>query len=205
MFVHRYEDENVYFWSDLHLGHDRPFIIGPRGFDDIKRHDVELEKRIFEKVPCDAVLWLLGDTIFGPCADVRLLEFLKKIPPQEIILMPGNHFSGYKQLIRSFGRNTRLENGKSIRFVSNLEDLEICEQQIVASHYPHLSWVDAHKGSWMLHGHVHGRIPTSLPNNTKGGKILDLGVESTPEPMSVAEIRKIMAGKPFYQIDHHAQ
>ena len=35
----------IWFTSDLHFGHDREFLWGPRGFENIQEHDAV----IFEK------------------------------------------------------------------------------------------------------------------------------------------------------------
>ncbi len=201
MFVENYQHENIYFWSDLHLGHDRDFIYGPRGFHDVELHDSMLAIRLWQ-IPTDAVVWLLGDIIFGINAEERLEKVLSNYPGKEIVLMPGNHYSGFKQLRRKYGRKFEL-NGTLIRLVSNLEEIRVKSQAIVLSHYPLMSWNGIGHGAWMLHGHVHGRIKTSLPTEYDGGKILDVGVESCPEPLSFAEIKEIMDKKPFKQVDHH--
>ena len=201
MFVHSYNHENIYLWADLHLNHDRPFIIEPRGFENIQTHNDAIKARI-RKVPYGATLWLLGDTVFGYDAEASLEKFLEQVPATEIILMPGNHFSGFKQMKSRRGRQFTLAD-KEIRLVSNLEEMRVKDQGIVVSHYPIMSWNGAGKGAWMVHGHVHGRIPTSLPNRYDGGKILDVGIESCPEPVSIAEVRAIMEKKAFKQVDHH--
>ena len=48
-----------------------------------------------------------------------------------------------------------------------------CKQYIILCHYPMLSWMHSHEGSWHLHGHTHG----SIQNLNKGVKRLDVSVE----------------------------
>jgi len=205
MFVENYNHENLFFWSDLHLGHDKDFIYTPRAMHDVAMHDAILKKRIYEKVTPGSTFWLLGDTILGMDSEQRLFDFLSSLPCAEVVLMPGNHFSGVKQLRRSHGREFDAKD-VHVRIVSNLEEIQVRDQLVVLSHYPLMSWNGAGKknaNSWMVHGHVHGRIKASLPTQFDGGKILDVGVESCAHPMSFAEIREIMSKKAFKQVDHH--
>lgn len=201
MFVENIKHKNVWFWSDLHLGHNRDFIYGPRGFTDVQTHDATLLKRAW-KIPQDATVWLLGDTIFGMDSEARLVKVLTEFPGKEIYLMPGNHYSGLKQLFHKNGRRFQIGD-KQIRIMSNLEDVIVDGQTMALCHYPIMSWNGAGKGAWMIHGHVHGRIKGSLHHELSEGKIIDVGVEACPEPLSFAEIKTIMDRKPFKQVDHH--
>ena len=55
----------IWLTSDLHLGHDREFIYGPRGFNSIEEHDRTIIKNWNELVSWDDEVWLLGDCILG--------------------------------------------------------------------------------------------------------------------------------------------
>lgn len=55
----------IWLTSDLHLGHDREFIYGPRGFDSIEEHDKTIIKNWNELVSWDDEVWLLGDCMLG--------------------------------------------------------------------------------------------------------------------------------------------
>ncbi len=203
--IERIEDERQYFWSDLHLRHDRPFILNPRGKADSRQHDQEVEAAINDTVPEMGTLWLLGDTVFGQNADIYLADFLRRIRPKKVILMPGNHHSGLRQLYRSSGREFYLGD-TFIRIVPNYFEADVCGQFIILSHYAIASWRDAGKGSWMLHGHSHGNLMRSpIAKDLYAGRIKDVGVEVCPKPISFEQLRAEMEAKPIVSLDHHGR
>lgn len=55
----------IYFTSDTHLGHDKPFIYKARGFPDIKTHDAAIIQRWNEIITPEDEVYILGDLIFG--------------------------------------------------------------------------------------------------------------------------------------------
>ena len=59
--------------------------------------------------------------------------------------------------------------------------------QMVLCHYPMLSWQGSNRGSWMLHGHSHGRIPNS-------GFRYDVGVDCNAyAPVSLTTLKSYFA------------
>lgn len=79
---------NTWITSDLHLGHDRDFIWGPRGFNSVEEHDTEIIRLWNETVPKDANVYVLGDLILG---DTEAgLEKLKQLNGN-IYITIGNH------------------------------------------------------------------------------------------------------------------
>lgn len=56
---------NVFVTSDLHFGHDRVFLYGPRGFNSIQEHDEAIIKHWNEIVQPDDTVWVLGDLMLG--------------------------------------------------------------------------------------------------------------------------------------------
>lgn len=59
------KEDNIFFWSDLHDGHDRDFIYKPRGFNNVSESHYELIKRWNEKINDSSTVFHLGDIIFG--------------------------------------------------------------------------------------------------------------------------------------------
>ena len=55
----------IWFTSDLHLGHDREFMYGPRGFSSIFQHDEELLARWNSVVAPEDTVYILGDLILN--------------------------------------------------------------------------------------------------------------------------------------------
>lgn len=78
----------IWLCSDLHLGHDKDFIWGPRGFNSIEEQDNTIIKNWNELVSWDDEVWLLGDCMLGDNeAGVRKLNQLAG----NIRIIAGNH------------------------------------------------------------------------------------------------------------------
>ena len=55
----------IYFTSDLHFGHDREFIWGPRGFKSSQEHDATIIKNWNKMITEDDDVYILGDLMLG--------------------------------------------------------------------------------------------------------------------------------------------
>lgn len=78
----------IWICSDLHFGHDKDFIYGPRGFDSIEEHDKTIIKNWNELVSWNDEVWLLGDCMLGDNeAGCRKLNQLAG----QIYIIAGNH------------------------------------------------------------------------------------------------------------------
>lgn len=66
------------------------------------------------------------------------------------------------------------------------------KQKIIMSHYPFETWNNKHRGSWHLHGHCHG----NLPSNDSTAR-LDVGWDCFGRPVSYEEIKFLMTRKVF--------
>lgn len=79
---------NVYFISDLHLGHKNvlKFADGYRQGSTVDEHDEWLLGQIASVMRKRDILWVLGDVAY----DFEKLKELKKIPGQKM-LVRGNH------------------------------------------------------------------------------------------------------------------
>lgn len=78
----------IWLTSDLHLGHDRNFIWGPRGFNSVEEHDETIIKNWNELVSPDDEVWCLGDLMLGDnytgCQKLNQLA-------GKIYILAGNH------------------------------------------------------------------------------------------------------------------
>lgn len=75
---------NIYFTSDLHLGHKAAARL--RGFDTVEKHDQHIAYMLMNTLVKRDVLWVLGDIAWHPEA----LDILDVVPcPMNAIL--GNH------------------------------------------------------------------------------------------------------------------
>ena len=54
-----------------------------------------------------------------------------------------------------------------------------------------------------IHGHSHGNLKTSLPDELNCGKILDVSWDVFKKPISTEEVLSIMNNKKIIAVDHH--
>lgn len=179
--------ESVFFTSDTHWHHKSILRFG-RGefFDDLDEMNESLIERWNAVVKSGDRVYHLGDFSFGNKA--KIVAVLDRLQGQ-IHMVRGNHD---RQLDSLASRFASYGDYKSIR---------VGDQKIVMSHYPFLTWDQAHHGSWMLHGHSHHLLaPTTQPR-------LDVGVDGPGydfTPVSFEQVREIMAGRSYTPVDHHA-
>lgn len=78
----------IWLTSDLHFGHDKEFIWGPRGFNSIEEHDETIIKNWNEVVSWEDEVWVLGDLMLGDNnAGIRKINQLAG----NIRILYGNH------------------------------------------------------------------------------------------------------------------
>ena len=86
----------IFITSDLHLGHDKPFIWLERGFSCIEEHDNTILKLWNETVSPDYTVYLLGDVMLNDTdTGMKYLEKLNGI----IHIVRGNHDTDRKMLL----------------------------------------------------------------------------------------------------------
>ena len=93
----------IWVTSDLHFGHDRQFIWGPRGFSSIEEHDHTIIENWNNLVSWDDEIWLLGDCMLGDNdAGCRKLNQLAG----NIYILAGNHDTSTRIQLYSNIRST---------------------------------------------------------------------------------------------------
>lgn len=136
-----------YFTSDLHIGHDKDFIWGSRGFNSVEEHDTQILKNWNSIITPEDTVYILGDLCMGG-NEVEWNRIYKVL-------------NGNKKFIHG---NHDTKN-KIERYVSeyNIENLGLAslyryskKRNFYLSHYPTL--VGNHeeeKFYWNLSGHTH--------------------------------------------------
>ena len=191
------KDKNVFFWSDTHFGHKKEFVWGKRGFTSVEEHDIHLVNAINGNVGENDILFHLGDFCLNYTQE-QFENILFQIKCNNIHYINGNHNSRIKQFEHDLNNPLR----HKVKYMGNYVEAIINNQMIVMMHYPIYSWNAMRKGSWMIHGHEHGAV---LNHNQNGidGKILDIGVDNFPCPLSFESVKTIMANKIVKQVGHH--
>lgn len=80
----------IYLLSDLHFGHQKDFLYGPRGFQNIYDHDKTIIENWNKVINPEDDVYLLGDVMLGDTA--YGLSCLKQLKGQ-IHIIRGNHDS----------------------------------------------------------------------------------------------------------------
>jgi calcineurin-like phosphoesterase family protein len=209
------EHTDVWFWSDMHLGHKCEHWETPlwknRGFNSVEEHDETLIERWNDNIGEESDIFHLGDIMFGSNGEERLEEVLNKLTFKTLYLFSGNHSAGYKQLLSKSSEENGVRylgfGNKKIYFVPNYLEIIVYGQPIVLSHYPLVSWNGQAKGSWMLHGHCHGNLWNSDIGKTLyiHCKIRDVGVEEVCYPISFENVRMRFKEKKNKTFDHHTK
>lgn len=163
------------FISDLHFGHNKPFIYEARGFLSIEEHDKELIKRFNSKVKPEDVVYHLGDFCWGNISD-----YIYQLNGT-IIFIFGNHDKNLKQFLHD---NTNIKflghDGYYNMYIGNKQPLTLC-------HYPMHSWEKSHYNAMHLYGHHH--LKTDF-----GGKTLNVSVDNlNGYPMNENELLVYMS------------
>lgn len=146
--------KKIFFTSDLHLGHNKEFIWGPRGFSSLH----EMENKIVENwnsvVAQDDDIYILGDLIMGtndPLKKVRDVNLLNSLNGNKYIIM-GNHDSDEKCALYSLCNN--------VVEVVLAKRIKLGGYRLFLSHFPAFTENYDDEGSLKkccinLHGHTH--------------------------------------------------
>lgn len=185
---------NIWFTSDTHFGHTN--IVGKkvskwgsgyRDFETLREMDDALIEGINRRVKKDDIIYHLGDWSFGGIHN--MYHFRKSLICENINLILGNHDQNIIDKEVKF-HETTFNPYKLFSSVNQTLFIKHGKNEFFLSHYPHLSWHHAHKGSIMLHGHVHSKL-NHLNENTLR---MDVGVDSAKillgeyRPFSIEEI-----------------
>ncbi len=110
-----------------------------------------------------------------------------------------------QQVYEVYPLTTTLDGGpKQIVFLPDYVEININKQPVVLSHYPIISHNRMARLSWMLCGHSHQGCALTNKDTGKGLR-LDVGWEGWRRPVSVAEIRRHLAGRDIDPVDHHGK
>lgn len=117
---------NIWFTSDLHLGHDKEFVWKERGFENVQQMNEAIVKRLNSKVAPEDTLYILGDVMLG---DNSIGEkYFSQINGKKIIII-GNHDT-----------NARIEIYKKyVERIVYADKIKYAKHLFYLSHYPTLT------------------------------------------------------------------
>ena len=164
-------DEDVFVWSDLHLGHANIIEYQERPFFDSPDMAAQLWERWEAVLQPDSVLVLVGDVAMGDALCETTWSRIRTSPGRHKHLVIGNHdLTGLGEL-----RTEGFDDVWSIMTSTGSPPL-------VWTHYP-MREVPA--GYVNIHGHVHGTPPGASPHINVSVEQLDY------EPVSLVRLRPL--------------
>jgi calcineurin-like phosphoesterase family protein len=221
------EGQKLFFTSDTHYNHshfadDRlgeriTPIWKSRGYSSCLEMNEASINNINQVVGPDDILIHLGDLGLR-CSDVEAVGFLRRVHCQNIWMIWGNHESPtsliYKNALQSLG----LPEGSSVYPLPFANVIfhgfnlfldvkygpaKYNKQKIVCQHFPLKIWDKMNQNSWHVHGHCHGGLKGSNPNDLNQGKIIDAGVDNFPIPVDFYALKHVMDKKEYVRVDNH--
>lgn len=143
---------SIYITSDLHFGHNKPFLYEPRGFSSIEEHDEAIIERWNSVVKPEDTVYILGDLMLNN--NEHGVECLHRL-------------NGIKNVIRgNHDTDTRIdlymyEQGADIAYCGEALTIKYKGKRFYLSHFPTITTNDCDphlKVSQMtfnLFGHTH--------------------------------------------------
>lgn len=199
------EVDDVYLTSDLHLSH-KNLCSATSEWEDKERcrqfsSIEEMNKTILEGInnnvkPNDCLI-ILGDVLFGEKDYEKLFS---KINCENIIYIFGNHCSYTKF---NYALNNSISTNLKIKFHSNLTKISIDKQEVVLCHYPMIHWENQDRGSFLMHGHLHGYESKWVKEFHDTMRAMDVGIDVAYKelgeyvPFKWEYIKEKLKSKPF--------
>ena len=187
--IETYGKKKLFFTSDTHFFHGRIIELCNRPFHSVEEMNEALITNWNRVVPCDGVVFHLGDFAFGgPDEWNSILDRLNG----EIHLILGNHDM----------RMARTEVMDRFSEVTLQKIISVDGRKILLDHYPFLCYSGENRGEWQLFGHIH-----SGEHNDSGADIprlrhlfrtqYDVGVDNNRfTPLSYGELESIILDSP---------
>ena len=140
----------IYVTSDLHFGHDREFIYGPRGFKSVQENDETIIEHWNSVVKPEDKVYILGDLMLNDNA--HGIECLKRLNGEKSFIR-GNHDT--KARLKLYMD----EQGADIGYIGDACFLDYKGYHFYMSHFPTLTGNLDDRGlkhmTLNLFGHTH--------------------------------------------------
>ena len=141
----------IYLTSDLHFGHEREFLYGPRNFASIQEHDEAVIERWNSLIQEDDDVYVLGDLMLND--NEHGLECLRRLNGR-LHLVRGNHDTDAR-----WSMYISLPN---VVEMNNVIIMKYRKYHFYLSHYPtltaNLEKESLHQCTINLFGHTHQKM-----------------------------------------------
>jgi len=170
----------IYFTADHHFGHANIIRHCNRPFSTVDEMNRALITNWNKRIKPDDVVYILGD-----------LFFRYTLPTREIL----DYLQGKKHLIIGNHDKDWMKKTHLPRFFESVEQMiEINDgaHKITLCHYPMMTWNQAAKNGYMIHGHIHNNTDAEyFPLIRNMPNILNAGVDINDySPVSFYRLQK---------------
>jgi len=156
-------NNNIWFSSDLHLGHKNIIHLCNRPFDNITHMEETLISNHNAMVKPEDDYYDLGDVAYR-CNAEYAVQRLRRLNGKIHIIL-GNHDKPLRQAINRGMVDDLIESGK-LHIIGSTDNNIISAYQmtykgvkLILSHYAYRTWPQAFRGAIHLYGHSHNNLP----------------------------------------------
>ena len=148
-FYDYYKERKIWFTSDLHFGHNKEFLWGPRGFESSQEHDEAVIRNWNSVVDYDDDVYVLGDLMLGD--NEYGLNCIKRLSGHIHIIL-GNHDTETRAALYLHCPNVEtIDYAREEKFEKNY--FFLCHYPVITANYDdQKAWA---KHLINLHGHTH--------------------------------------------------
>lgn len=167
---------DIYFSSDLHLGHHNAIQFNNRPFATVEEMNETIIHNFNSVVKKNDRLYLLGD-ITHRIPETQANELISRLKGRKILLR-GNHDRQYDPSL--------------FEEICDYKEFNLEKLKYVLIHYPLMEWNRSrHNNSIHLHGHIHSDGQYNQNNRENGIMRYDVGVDANGyAPVSLAHIQE---------------
>jgi len=174
---------NIWFTGDTHFSHGNVIKYCGRPFDDAHHMNKVMIENWNAVVRPEDHIYHLGDV--GFCGPEKLNTILDRLNGKKFLII-GNHDN---RSLKSEQFRNHFEWIKEVAHIT-LQD-KVDTFRMTLCHYAMRTWYRSCRGSWMLYGHSHNKLPDD-PNLLS----IDVGVDCHNfTPISIQKVKKIMEKK----------
>ncbi len=143
-------EKKIWFTSDLHFGHQKEFLWGPRGFESSLEHDEAIIRNWNSVIKSDDDVYVLGDLMLGD--NEYGINCINKLTGNIHVIL-GNHDSETRITLY-------LEKCPNIIEITYAKEIKINKNYFFLCHYPTVTANYDDDKPWAkhlinLHGHTH--------------------------------------------------
>lgn len=144
-------EKKIFFTSDLHFGHNKPFLYIPRGFNSIEEHDETIINNWNSVVDYEDDVYILGDLMLNN--NEHGLKCLKRLNGHIHVILGNHDTNGRVGLYEECSNIDEIVFATQLKYNKNY--FFLCHYPVITANYDdQLPWA---KHLINLHGHTHSK------------------------------------------------